>query len=141
MEKTKKTLNHSKQREAILTFLKPRKDHPTADTIYKGVKNDFPNISLGTVYRNLTLLSELGIIQKISCGEDSEHFDGNPAPHNHFICRECNSVIDLEMDNIDFINTLATKNFSGNVEGHTIYFYGTCPDCMTNKKNKKDIDI
>lgn len=135
MEKITKTLNHSKQRDAIIAFLKPRHDHPTADTIYNGVKKDFPNISLGTVYRNLTLLSDLDIIQKISCGGESEHFDGNPAPHNHFICNECNSVIDLEMDNIDFINTLATKNFSGKVEGHSIYFYGTCPDCMINKKN------
>ncbi len=132
--KTTRTLNHSRQREAILAFLKPRKDHPTADMIYRGVKQEFPNISLGTVYRNLTLLSELGIIQKISCDDESEHFDGNPAPHNHFICRKCNSIVDLEMDNIDFVNTLAAQNFPGKVEGHSIYFYGTCHDCMTNEK-------
>lgn len=133
--KTTRTLNHSRQREAIIAFLKLRKDHPTADTIYNGVKKDFPNISLGTVYRNLTLLSELGIIQKISCGDESEHFDGDPTPHNHFICRKCSSIIDLEMDNIDFVNTLATKNFPGKVEGHSIYFYGTCQECMTKEKN------
>ena len=133
MKKTTKTLNRSKQRDAIIAFLKPRLDHPTADIIYKGVQEEFPNISLGTVYRNLTLLSEIGTIQKISCGDGSEHFDGNPLPHNHFICCKCNSVIDLEMDNIDFVNTLASKNFPGKIEGHSIYFYGTCPDCMTHK--------
>lgn len=133
MKKVIKNINHSKQRDAIIEFLKPRKDHPVADTIYKGVKKDFPSISLGTVYRNLTLLSDLGIIQKISCGDNSEHFDFNPSPHNHFVCQECNSIIDLEMDNIDFINTLATKKFSGKINGHTIYFYGTCYECMTDK--------
>lgn len=129
----KKALNKSKQRDAIISFLLPRKDHPTADVIYNGIKEDFPNISLGTVYRNLSLLSELNIISRIDCGDESEHFDGNPLPHNHFICTDCKSVIDLEMDNIDFINTLAGKNFDGEIKGHNIYFYGLCNKC----KNKK----
>lgn len=130
-----RTLNKSRQRDAILNYLLPRKDHPTADTIYNAVKEDFPNISLGTVYRNLSLLAELGIIQKISCGDDSEHFDGNPKPHNHFICSECYSVIDLEMENIDFIDTLAATNFNGKISGHNIYFYGKCPNCLKEEVN------
>lgn len=130
MKETTRTLNKSKQRDAILNYLTPRTDHPTADSIYKAIKTDFPNISLGTVYRNLTLLCELGIIQKISCGDACEHFDGNPLPHNHFYCTQCGSVLDLEMDNIDFINTLASKNFNGLVEAHCVYFKGKCEKCV-----------
>ena len=62
------TLKRSRQRDAILAFLKTRKDHPTADTVYMSVREEFPNISLGTVYRNLTLLTDLGMIQKLSMG-------------------------------------------------------------------------
>lgn len=130
MAAPKRTLNKSKQRDAILNYLIPRTDHPTADEVYNAIKKDFPNISLGTVYRNLSLLAELGIIQKISCGDSSEHFDGNPEPHNHFICSDCYSVIDLKMDSIDFINTLASTNFDGKILGHNIYFYGKCEKCM-----------
>lgn len=129
MKETTRTLNKSKQRDAILNYLTPRTDHPTADAIYQAIRIDFPNISLGTVYRNLTLLSELGIIQKISCGDSSEHFDGNPNPHNHFYCTCCGSVLDLEMDNLDFINTLASKNFNGIIEEHCLYFKGKCEEC------------
>jgi Fur family peroxide stress response transcriptional regulator len=128
-----KTLKYSRQRESIANYLKTRTDHPTAEQVYLSVKNEFPNISLGTVYRNLSLLSEIGIIDKITCGDSSEHFDANTAPHNHFICNVCSSVSDLEMDDISFINTLAQKAFKGTVDGHVTYFYGICESC----KNKK----
>ena len=78
---------YSQQRENILLNLQGRKDHPTADMVYEGVKEIQPNISLGTVYRNLAFLSESGQIMKISAGVGPEHYDGNPNPHNHFICK------------------------------------------------------
>ncbi len=125
-----KTLKYSKQRESILTFLATRTDHPTADVVYENIRQIYPNISLGTVYRNLSLLSERGDILKISCGDVSDHFDGSTYPHYHFICRECHSVIDLDMDNIDFINTLASTRFNGKIEGSSTYFYGLCENCQ-----------
>ena len=82
-------LKRSKQRDAILSFLATRYDHPTAETVYLNIKEEFPNISLGTVYRNLNLLSEIGEIQKISSGVGPDRFDGNPAPHYHFLCKKC----------------------------------------------------
>lgn len=133
MEKTTRTINKSRQRDAILNFLMSRTDHPTADVIYNAIRKEFPNISLGTVYRNLTLLTELGTIKRISCGDSSEHFDANCTPHNHFICDECGSIIDLEMENIDFLNTLAAKHFTGEIKGHNIYFQGLCETCKINK--------
>lgn len=122
-------LKNSKQRDAIKSFLMTQYDHPTAETVYLNVKKEFPNISLGTVYRNLSLLSEIGEIQKLSTGIGPDRFDGNPAPHYHFICNQCGSVLDLDVTGLDHINVLASQNFDGEIEGHLIYFYGKCPDC------------
>ena len=124
--------NHSKQREAILDFLATRKDHPTADVVYMNVRKQLPNISLGTVYRNLTLLSDNGEILRLRVGDGTDHFDADVSSHYHFICKECGSVLDLEMDNIDAINDIAAQNFDGEIEGHSTYFYGLCGNC-TNK--------
>jgi len=124
-----KTLKYSRQRESIIEYLKDRTDHPTAEQVYQNVRIEYPNISLGTVYRNLGLLSDMGRVLKISCGDMAEHFDPNTHEHYHFICTDCNSVHDLEMESIDFINTLASKSFSGEIQGHTTYFYGKCKDC------------
>lgn len=128
-----KKINHSKQRDAIYDFLCTRKDHPTAEAVYNNLLEEFPKISLGTIYRNLALLVELGKIQKISCSDNSEHYDANVSSHNHFFCKECKSVIDLEMENIDFIETLASKSFSGKIESHHTYFTGICGKCINNK--------
>lgn len=125
-----KKRNKSRQREAIINYLYGRKDHPTAEKIYISLREEFPKISLGTVYRNLTLLSDDGTIQKVCCGDASEHFDGNPAPHNHFVCENCGCVLDLEMDNVDFIDTLASNKFQGKITSHSLYFKGICPDCL-----------
>ena len=120
------TLKRSKQRESIKEFLETRTDHPTADTIYMNIRKIYPNISLGTVYRNLALLSDLGEIAKITTGDGADRFDGRITPHNHFICRKCHSVMDLEMENIDYIMEAAEKNFEGTIDGYTAHFYGIC---------------
>ena len=120
-------LKYSKQRESIKNFLVTRYDHPTAETVYLNIRKEFPNISLGTVYRNLNLLAEIGEIQKLSPGIGPDRFDGNPAPHYHFICRHCGCVMDLTVSGLDHINILAGQDFDGEIEGHITYFYGTCP--------------
>ena len=127
-------MKRSRQRESIMNFLAGRTDHPTAVVIYTNLRQEMPNLSLGTVYRNLSLLSDIGDILKISTGNGPDHFDGNPTPHNHFICNKCGAVIDLEMDNIEHIDEVASKNFDGNIQGHVIYFHGICPDCLKQEK-------
>lgn len=122
-------LKYSRQREAIKEFLMTRKDHPTADVVYSNVKSTFPNISLGTVYRNLTLLADIGEVARLRLGDGIDHFDADVSPHNHFICSGCGNVIDLDMDNINHITDEAAKNFAGQIEGHITYFYGLCPSC------------
>ncbi|MBD5551739.1 MAG: transcriptional repressor [Lachnospiraceae bacterium] len=122
-------LKYSRQREVIKENLMHREDHPTADMVYMDVRETFPNISLGTVYRNLQLLTDLGEIQKLNVGDGVDHFDAKTFPHYHFICSECGSVIDLQMDNIDTIKDIAGVNFDGQIAGHITYFYGVCGNC------------
>ncbi len=120
---------YSRQRELIKNFLCTRKDHPTADIVYMNVRQQYPNISLGTVYRNLTLLSDTGEIRRLRLGDGVDHFDADTSPHNHFICTRCGSVLDLEMESIDHILEKAGEHFDGKVDGHVTYFYGTCGSC------------
>ena len=127
-------LKRSKQRESIKKFLISRYDHPTAETVYMNIKEEFPNISLGTVYRNLSLLADIGEIQKLSPGIGPDRFDGNPAPHYHFICRHCGCVMDLTVSGLDHINILAGQDFDGEIEGHVTYFYGKCSSCKAKRQ-------
>ena len=134
-------LKYSKQRESIKNFLVTRYDHPTAETVYLNIRKEFPNISLGTVYRNLNLLAEIGEIQKLSPGIGPDRFDGNPAPHYHFICRHCGCVMDLTVSGLDHINILAGQDFDGEIEGHITYFYGSCPSCKASENAHPDQKI
>lgn len=121
---------HSRQRELIKEFLKTRKDHPTADIVYRNIRNQNPSISLGTVYRNLTLLAEAGEITRFNVGDGMDHFDGDVSPHYHFVCQECGRVMDLEMESIEEITDIAAAGFRGHIAGHMTYFYGICGDCI-----------
>lgn len=127
-------LKRSRQREMIKEFLMTRKDHPTADVVYMNVRQQNPNISLGTVYRNLTLLADIGEIQRLRVGDGVDHFDADTSPHYHFVCTECGGVIDLEMESIESIVEVAGANFDGQIAGHVTYFYGTCEGCTRQKK-------
>lgn len=120
---------YSRQREAIKEYLSLTKDHPTADTIYIDIRKTYPNISLGTVYRNLNLLVERGEVLKITGMDGSDRYDGNPQDHYHFLCNSCHRIIDIDMESIDHINETANMNFPGKIEGHVTYFFGKCHEC------------
>ncbi len=123
-------LKYSRQREAIKNFLMTRRDHPTADVVYHSLRTEFPNISLGTVYRNLTLLADLGEIARLRLGDGVDHFDADTSCHYHFVCNRCHSVSDLDLDLPDAFDTLHGTDQDGNrIEGHVTYFYGTCSCC------------
>ena len=124
----------SRQREAIREYLASTKSHPTADMVYNQIQSIYPNISLGTVYRNLNLLVEQGDAIKVSCGDGMEHFDYDTSEHYHFICKNCGDVIDLDMECINHINTIAGSAFDGKIDGSITYFYGICPSCLAEKK-------
>ena len=124
-----KTLKYSRQRESIKASLMNRKDHPTADAVYASIREEFPNISLGTVYRNLNLLVELGEVQKLTFGDGKDHFDADTSLHYHFVCRSCGAVIDLPMEPLSDIDQKAQACTAGQVEDHTVFFFGRCADC------------
>lgn len=129
-------IRHSRQRDAIAANLRHRKDHPTADMVYTDIRKQFPNISRGTVYRNLSLLVDLGEVKKIAAGTGAEHYDGDVRPHNHFICRCCGKVSDMN-DFIDSsrIREMAQGPFGGQIEECNVLFYGICSECL-----KKAVD-
>lgn len=123
-------LKYSRQREAIKDYLSSVTTHPTADTVYMHIKEEFPNISLGTVYRNLNLLVELGEIQKLTCGDGKDHFDADTSPHYHFVCHSCGAVQDLAMSPLSNLNDMANAVTDGKIDSYTVYFYGTCGACL-----------
>ena len=122
-------LKYSRQRESIKEYLNSTCEHPTADAVYLHVKQEYPNISLGTVYRNLNLLADLGEAIKITTTYGGDRFDGRTHPHYHFCCTKCGRVIDLDLDELNFVNKEAEKNFDGIIESHTMMFFGSCKDC------------
>ena len=125
-------MKYIRQRESIKHYLMTTKEHPTADTVYMHVKKEFPNISLGTVYRNLNLLTDIGEAVKISTPNGGDRFDGRLEPHNHFLCTKCGRLLDLELDmkSIEEVNRLAAENFDGIIQSSSMLFYGECSDCI-----------
>ena len=125
-------LKHSKQREAIRTSLHNRCDHPTADVMYREMRTIFPRISLGTVYRNLSLLCDIGEAQLIITGDGVEHFDGSTEPHDHFQCRECGRVFDVPAAEPAGEGGLSCSipAFDGIVETRATLYTGLCGDCI-----------
>ena len=87
--------HYSKQRETVLRVLRSTDTHPTAAAVCRAVREEIPGVSLGTVYRNLTLLRDEGEIRALSVGDGNEHFDGDTSPHLHLHCRVCGKIEDL----------------------------------------------
>jgi len=124
-----KDLKYSRQREAILDNLKSRVDHPTADMLFQSLRKDDPKISLGTVYRNLSLLTEIGRIKKLSDRNGIERYDYNTTDHYHFACKACSKLIDLPTGIIAGLDEKAEHEDIGIVENHSLIFYGYCKEC------------
>lgn len=132
-------LKKSRQREAIKAFLMTSREHPTADMVYQNIRKEFPNISLGTVYRNLALLVDIGEAIRVPSMDNCDHFDGRTEPHYHFICSVCGAVMDMELEDCgmsSMVTNMAQKGFSGVIQGCQIHFCGVCENCC-----KKDEEI
>jgi Fur family peroxide stress response transcriptional regulator len=121
-------IKHSRNRDAILRQLSGRNDHPTAEMLYNELKPEIPNLSLGTVYRNLKQLVSMGEIQVIN-SEGASRYDWNPHPHSHFFCMRCGSVKDIDDDNEDIVK-LGQKEFRGKIYGCWSNYYGICEECL-----------
>jgi len=126
--------NHSlritKQRQIILDELCSVTSHPTADLLYQMVRKRLPKISLGTVYRNLEIMSECGIIQKLDIGGTQKRFDGAPHVHYHVRCSRCGRVDDLDLPPDFNVEKAAAKLTSFKILRHRLEFTGLCPECQ-----------
>ena len=120
----------SKQREAIMQVLKGTKSHPTADWVYDQVKKVIPNISLGTVYRNLKLMKDEGHILELDFAGALARFDGNAENHYHFRCDQCGRVFDVEEPIDKAIDERVARKTGFNVVYHRLEFCGLCSDCQ-----------
>jgi Fur family peroxide stress response transcriptional regulator len=130
----------SRQREKILDLLKHTDTHPDADWVYGRLKKQIPNLSLGTVYRNLRILVSQGQIQKLPFGSTFDRYDGCISPHYHVICEKCGSVHDFNMaENID-INKMAQSQSSYTIMRHRIDFYGLCEKCSVSPQIAVEIN-
>ena len=127
-------MKYSRQRESIKEFLSSRTDHPSAETVYSYVKLAYPRISLGTVYRNLSLLADLGEIARLGSIGGFERFDARTDPHAHFICKKCGKVEDFDSLSIRSALKDASRNFQGRITDFRVNVYGFCKDCTEKEK-------
>lgn len=128
-------LRYSRQRELIYDTLKGSKRHPTAEMIYQMLKPENPSLSLGTVYRNLNLLAEEGIILRMPFAVD--RYDANTEEHPHFLCKACGNLYDLEMFVGARLDSLV-NDLGYQVDRHDLIFRGICKDCVANCQRNQD---
>ena len=128
MTQQKKHRNTS-QRRVVLEELQKVTSHPTAVEVYEMVRGRMPKISLGTIYRNLELLAETGLIQKVDLVSSGARFDGNPKPHHHVRCERCGRVDDLHELPLDILREVPNKAGGYLIIGHRLEFVGICEDC------------
>lgn len=119
----------TKQRMVILDVLRNTAIHPTVEEIYNMVKLQLPNISLGTVYRTLGTLKEIGQIQKLVSGKSFSRYDGNVGAHYHAICLDCSKVLDIDGPPLSNVEERFSSGKGFKIVGHKLEFYGYCKDC------------
>lgn len=129
-------INKSTRRDAVLSVLKSTVSHPTAEWIYEQTKKVIPNISLGTVYRNLNDLIKAGLVIKVQGVFEKDRYDANYASHFHLVCESCGGVIDYEPSLP--LNLKLGNDKDCLVKDYSLVYYGLCPKCNKNIKNEKE---
>jgi len=120
----------TKQREAILNILRSFDSHPTADWVYDEVRKVIPNISKGTVYRNLKILRDIGGIAELNLSGTVSRYEGKQENHYHFRCEKCGQVFDLEEPVNKELDDKVARNTGFKVSCHQLEFRGLCKDCQ-----------
>lgn len=128
-------MKHSRQRSLILETLQQNPCHPTAETLFKLVRQKDSAVSLATVYRNLNQLAANGIIRRLDRLDDVVRFDHNLTKHYHFICSECSAVIDVDCGSVPDFERQLTEQTGLAVESADIFLHGICPNCLKHKSN------
>ena len=118
------------QRHAILEYLIEAMSHPTADEIYKSLESKFPNMSVATVYNNLRVFKESGLVQELTYGDNASRFDFVTSKHYHTICQSCGKIVDFHYPGLDEIEHLASHVTGFKINSHRLEIYGVCPECQ-----------
>ena len=128
---------YSKKREAILSALRGTKSHPSAEWVYQTLKPAHPDLSLGTVYRNLSLFRQQGVIQSVGVVNGQERFDADTSLHHHFVCERCGSVLDLDFlqQGEDSWDQAVSEQYGFRTLRHELVFYGICKTCQNKSMN------
>ncbi len=134
MEKPEPTLKNldlriTRQRQVILDEFRKANTHLSADEVYNRVRQRIPKVSLGTIYRNLEILSEYGFIDKIELGGHQKMFDGNLEKHYHMRCLNCNKIVDVPAQTIAVDTTEAERTGNFRVRDFRLELVGTCQGC------------
>ncbi len=127
--KDQKNFRQTRQRTRILELLRSTEIHPTADWLYEQLKNEFPRLSLGTVYRNISILVGQGLAKKIHFGSTFDRFEANIKPHYHLICESCRRILDFQMPVYDDLNSQAKQLTNFDIRYHKLEFFGICEEC------------
>ncbi|MEK3936431.1 peroxide-responsive transcriptional repressor PerR [Sporosarcina sp. FSL W7-1349] len=117
------------QRHAILEYLISSEAHPTADEIYKALEQDFPSMSVATVYNNLRVFRNAGLIKELTYGDSSSRFDFVTHDHYHIICEHCGKIVDFHHPGLEEVEHFASHVTGFKVNTHRLEVYGTCPSC------------
>ena len=120
---------YSRQRELIYKTVMENKVHPTAEFVYNYLKKDNPQLSLGTVYRNLQQLSDNGEISRLSIPNQPDRFDGIIEEHYHAVCEKCGKIYDIHINEMPEVDKLVAEKTGLDITGHEIIFKTICPMC------------
>lgn len=118
------------QRHAVLEYLMNSMSHPTADEIYKALEGKFPNMSVATVYNNLRVLREVGLVRELTYGDTSSRFEPNMSDHYHVICNSCGKIVDFQYPVLNEVESLAEQITDFDVSHHRLEIYGVCKECQ-----------
>lgn len=121
-------MRYSRQREALVDLLRSTKSHPDAEWLYLSLRKEYPNVSLGTVYRNLRQLIQAGEILELSYGSIS-HFDADISPHYHMRCDCCGKIYDIDYGDVSV--SIKTENGFA-INGFNLMLNGICKNCNKN---------
>ena len=129
------------QRRIILKEIESTGSHPAAHEVYELVRRRVPKISLGTVYRNLEILSECGLIRKMDLGDGQARYDGNVESHYHVRCTGCGRITDLFRDPICDLEGTIRRQTGYDIAGYRLDFYGLCPVCRRLKESEQPLGL
>jgi len=128
---------HFRKRDAILQYLQSVTDHPSAEKVFTQLKPQIPDLSMGTVYRNLNLFKQQGLAVSVATVKGVERFDGNTDPHVHFICQDCDAVIDLmDIQIPEALKGSVEANYGGSVSECMLCFSGLCQECKEKREGQ-----